>query len=124
MHVHYMDNEWDGQQWVKKIRRTYHFVDWTLALDEMLSDRRPFKFHQPYLKPARNLTEVPQAIYDFYNNILSDVSGRGQNVQMLEQTVHKDWSSRPNYINLVDGKGPNLNGLKSLTGLFNKIIPL
>ena len=63
-----MDNEWDGQQWVKKIRRTYHFVDWTLALDEMLSDRRPFKFHQPYLKPARNLTEVPQAIYDFYNN--------------------------------------------------------
>ena len=118
-----MDNEWDGQKWVKKIRRTYHFVDWTLALDEMLSDRRPFKFHQPYLKPARNLTEVPQAVYDFYNNILSDVSGRGQNVQMLEQTVHKDWSSRPNYINLVDGKGPNLNGLKSLTGLFNKIIP-
>jgi len=122
MHVHYMDNVWDGQKWVQKIRRTHHFVDWTLALDEMLTGRRPFKFQHPYLKPARNLTEVPQSIYNFYNNILSDVSVGGQNVQMLEETVHKDWSSRPNYINLVDGKGPGLNGLKSLTGLFNQII--
>jgi len=123
MHVHYLDNVWNGQKWVQKIRRTYHFVDWTLALDEMLSGRRPFKFHQPYLKPARNLTEVPRSIYNFYNNILSDVSVSGQDVQMLEETIHKDWSSRPNYINLVDGKGPNLQGLKALTGLFSKMMP-
>lgn len=123
MHVHYMDNVWDGQKWVQKIRRTYHFVDWTLALDEMLTGRRPFKFHQPYAKPARNLTEVPQAIHNFYKRILSDVEVGGKNVTLLEETVHDNWSSRPNYINLVDGKGPNLNGLKSLTGLFAKMMP-
>jgi len=123
MHVHYMDNVWDGQKWVQKIRRTYQFVDWTLALDEMLTGRRPFKFPQPYAKPSRNLTEVPQAIHNFYEKILSDVSVGGQDVKMLEETVHDNWSSRPNYINLVDGKGPNVNGLKSLSGLFAKMMP-
>jgi len=123
MHVHYLDNEWDGQRWVQKIRRTYHFVDWTLALDEMLTGRRPFKFPQPYTKPARNLTEVPQSIYNFYEKILSDVEVGGKNVTLMEETVQDNWSSRPNYINLVDGKGPGLNGLKSLVGLFAKMMP-
>jgi ketosteroid isomerase-like protein len=123
MHVHYLDNEWDGQRWVQKIRRTYHFVDWTLALDEMLTGRRPFKFPQPYTKPARNLTEVPQSIYNFYEKILSDVQVGGKNVTLMEETVQDNWSSRPNYINLVDGKGPGLNGLKSLVGLFAKMMP-
>merc|ERR1711935_521260 len=116
MDVHYMCQE------TNKIRRTYHFEDWTLALDEMLTGRRPFKFHQPYVKPALNLTEVPQSIENFYDGILSDVKVGGKNTTLLEETVHDDWSSRPNYINLVDGKGPGLNGLKSLTGLFNQII--
>merc|ERR1712096_76541 len=58
---------------------------------------------------GRNLTEVPQSIHNFYEKILSD--------------VQDDWSSRPNYINLVDGKGPGLNGLKSLVGLFAKMMP-
>jgi len=123
MHVHYLDNVWDGQHWVQKIRRTHHFVDWTLALDEMLTDRRPFKFPQPYVKPARNLTEVPQSIHNFYEKILSDVQVSSKNVTLLEETVQDDWSSRPNYINLVDGKGPGLNGLKSLVGLFAKMMP-
>merc|ERR1712021_21845 len=123
MHVHYLDNVWDGQHWVQKIRRTHHFVDWTLALDEMLTGRRPFKFPQPYVKPARNLTEVPQSIHNFYEKIFSDVQVGGKNVTLMEETVQDDWSSRPNYINLVDGKGPGLNGLKSLLGLFAKMMP-
>merc|ERR1712021_293735 len=123
MHVHYLDNVWDGQHWVQKIRRTHHFVDWTLALDEMLTGRRPFKFPQPYVKPARNLTEVPQSIHNFYEKIFSDVQVGGKNVTLMEETVQDDWSSRPNYINLVDGKGPGLNGLKSLVGLFAKMMP-
>merc|ERR1739838_1908 len=81
------------------------------------------KFHQPYVKPARNLTEVPQSIENFYDSILSDVKVGGKNTTLLEETVHDDWSSRPNYINLVDGKGPGLNGLKGLTGLFAQIMP-
>merc|ERR1719330_950915 len=93
MDVHYMCQK------TNKIRRTYHFEDWTLALDEMLTGRRPFKFHQP------------------------DVKVGGKNTTLLEETVHDDWSSRPNYINLVDGKGPGLNGLKGLTGLFAQIMP-
>ena len=117
MDVHYMCQK------TNKIRRTYHFEDWTLALDEMLTGRRPFKFHQPYVKPARNLTEVPQSIENFYDGILSDVKTGGKNTTLLEETVHDDWSSRPNYINLVDGKGPGLNGLKGLTGLFAQIMP-
>jgi len=117
MDVHYMCQE------TNKIRRTYHFEDWTLALDEMLTGRRPFKFHQPYVKPALNLTEVPQSIENFYDGILSDVKVGGKNTTLLEETVHDDWSSRPNYINLVDGKGPGLNGLKGLTGLFAQIMP-
>jgi hypothetical protein len=117
MDVHYMCQK------TNKIRRTYHFEDWTLALDEMLTGRRPFKFHQPYVKPARNLTEVPQSIENFYDSILSDVKVGGKNTTLLEETVHDDWSSRPNYINLVDGKGPGLNGLKGLTGLFAQIMP-
>lgn len=117
MDVHYMCQK------TNKIRRTYHFEDWTLALDEMLTGRRPFKFHQPYVKPARNLTEVPQSIENFYDGILSDVKVGGKNTTLLEETVHDDWSSRPNYINLVDGKGPGLNGLKGLTGLFAQIMP-
>merc|ERR1711988_465320 len=123
MHVHYLDNVWDGQRWVQKIRRTYHFVDWTLALDEMLTGRRPFKFPQPYTKPSRNITEVPQSIHNFYKKILSDVETGGRNITLMEETVHDNWSSRPNYINLVDGKGPGLNGLKSLVGLFAKMMP-
>lgn len=123
MHVHYLDNVWDGQKWVQKIRRTYHFVDWTLALDEMLMPRRPFKFQQPYVKPSRNLTEVPQAIHNFYERILSDVEVGGKNVTLLEETVLDNWSSRPNYINLVDGEGPGLKGFKALTGLFAKMMP-
>ena len=117
MDVHYMCQK------TNKIRRTYHFEDWTLALDEMLTGRRPFKFHQPYVKPALNLTEVPQSIENFYDGILSDVKVGGKNTTLLEETVHDDWSSRPNYINLVDGKGPGLNGLKGLTGLFSQIMP-
>jgi len=123
MDVHVMDNVWDGHKWCQKIRRTYHFEDWTLALDEMLTGRRPFKFQHPYVRPDRNLTEVPRSIDNFYKKILSDVSVGGKNTTLLEETVHDDWSSRPNYINLVDGKGPGLNGLKGLTGLFAQIMP-
>merc|ERR1711992_11508 len=121
--VHVMDNVWDGHKWCQKIRRSWHFEDWTLALDEMLTGRRPFKFQHPYVRPDRNLTEVPRSIDNFYKKILSDVSVGGKNTTLLEETVHDDWSSRPNYINLVDGKGPGLNGLKGLTGLFAQIMP-
>jgi len=117
MDVHYMCQK------TNKIRRTYHFEDWTLALDEMLTARRPFKFQQPYVKPARNLTEVPRSIEKFYQRILSDVEVASKNETLLEETVHNDWSSRPNYINLVDGKGPGVNGLKGLIGLFGQIMP-
>merc|ERR1712142_1402394 len=86
MDVHYMCQK------TNKIRRTYHFEDWTLALDEMLTSRRPFKFHQPYVKPARNLTEVPHSIEKFYQRILSDVYVSSNNVTLLEETVQNDWS--------------------------------
>jgi hypothetical protein len=89
----------------------------------MLTGRRPFKFPQPYTKPSRNITEVPQSIHNFYKKILSDVETGGRNITLMEETVHDNWSSRPNYINLVDGKGPGLNGLKSLVGLFAKMMP-
>ena len=103
MDVHVMDNVWDGHKWCQKIRRTYHFEDWTLALDEMLTGRRPFKFQHPYVRPDRNLTEVPRSIDNFYKKILSDVSVGGKNTTLLEETVHDDWSRNLKFLGSCQG---------------------
>jgi len=106
-----------------KIRRTWHFEDWTLALDEMLTGRAPANLDWPEVGYGEFLTEVPQTVYDFYKRELSDGLGEGQNLTLLASTHHEDWAVRPNPLNVVEGTGPGIAGLKGLTGLFKTIIP-
>ena len=106
-----------------KIRRTWHFEDWTTALDEMLTGRGPANLDWPEVGRGEFLTEVPQTVYDFYKRELSDGLGEGQNLTILASTHHEDWNVRPNPLNIVEGTGPNIAGLKGLTGLFATIIP-
>ena len=58
----------------------------------------------PFTKPGRLLTEIPQSINNFYEKMLSDPFGGGQNLTLIGETFHADWQSRPNILNPT-GKG-------------------
>ena len=89
----------------------------------MLTGRAPANLDWPEVGHGKFLTEVPQTVYDFYKRELSDGLGEGQNLTILASTHHEDWNVRPNPLNIVEGTGPNIAGLKGLTGLFATIIP-
>merc|ERR1711988_53563 len=106
-----------------KIRRSWHFEDWTLALNQMLKDRPDANLNQPEFIHGNFLKEIPESINNFYENILSDASGGGQDVSVLSKSVHDDWNDIPEPFNPIEGKGPGLDGLKMIAGLFASAIP-
>ena len=99
--------------------RTWHFEDWLTALDQLVNDKPAPTFQNPPIEPGNYLTEVPQCISNFYEKILSDPSGGGQNEALIRETFHNDWNTRPNPLNPVQGTGPGPDGLKVLTGIWS-----
>ena len=74
------------------------------ALDQLLFDKPSPLLSMPFSKPGRLLSEIPQSIKNFYDKMLSDPSGAGQNLTLIGETFHTDWQSRPNGLNPT-GKG-------------------
>ena len=111
--IHILDNE--------KIQRTWHVEDWTLALDIMLETGRDVgSLDWPFIEKGETLKEVPQCIYNFYDKILSDSSGGGQNNKLLLETMHRNAIVRPRMSSLgVVGIG----GLKVITRFFADVMP-
>ena len=104
-----------------KIRRTWHAEDWTLALDEILETGRDVgSLDWPVVEKGDKLTEVPQCIYNFYDKILSDPNGGGQNNTLLAATMHRDAIVSPGMSVLgVVGTA----GLKVITRFFGDVMP-
>ena len=111
--IHILDNG--------KIQRTWHVEDWTLALDIMLETGRDVgSLDWPFIEKGETLKEVPQCIYNFYDKILSDASGGGQNNKLLLETMHRNAIVRPRMSSLgVVGIG----GLKVITRFFADVMP-
>jgi hypothetical protein len=111
--IHILDNG--------KIQRTWHVEDWTLALDIMLETGRDVgSLDWPFIEKGETLKEVPQCIYNFYDKILSDSSGGGQNNTLLLETMHRNAIVRPRMSSLgVVGIG----GLKVITRFFADVMP-
>ena len=74
------------------------------ALEQVLHGKPKPLFSMPFTKPGKLLTEIPQSIKNFYDKMLSNPSGAGQNLTLIGETFHADWQSRPNGLNPT-GKG-------------------
>ena len=74
------------------------------------------------MKIGQLLTEIPPSIDNFYEKILRDPLGAGQNSTLIHETFHKDWQSRPNCMNPY-GKGPGAEGLMKCMGFFGTWFP-
>ena len=72
-----------------KIKRTWHFEDWTSIVDQVLRGKPAPTFRNPTIKPGQYLTEVPQCINNLYENFFSNILYNYQNEDLLSQTVHK-----------------------------------
>ena len=113
--IHVLDNK-------GKISRTWHLEDWTLALDDMLKTGRTAvaRFDWPFDDISATLKKVPQCIYDFYDNILSDPNGGGQNNTLLRATIHDDIVVRPGF---SEFELTGISGLRLITEFFANVMP-
>ena len=68
----------------------------------------------------------PPAIRNFYDTMFNDVLGSGQDLNLIKQTFHEDWSTRPNPVSW-DCKGtkcgPGQEGFKAVLGIWGTIFP-
>ena len=113
--IHILDNK-------EKISRTWHLEDWTLALDDMLKTGRinVARFDWPFDDISATLKKVPQCIYDFYDKILSDPNGGGQNNTLLRATIHEDIVVRPGFSTF---ELTGISGLRLITRFFGDVMP-
>ena len=68
----------------------------------------------------------PPAIKNFYDTIFNDIKGSGQDINLIKQTFHEDWSTRPNPVDWAckgTKCGPGQEGLKQFFGLMGTIFP-
>ena len=49
--------------------------------------------------------DVPPGLKIFYDEILDDPSGNGQNLTLIREAMAADWGQRPNPINAAEGTG-------------------
>ena len=90
----------DGQ-----IKRTWHFEDWTSALAQMLGAPKPL-LRNPRETPGEILLDVPESLKNFYDKIISDPLGQGQNETLVNSVFNPDWQVRINNLNpLTRGPG-------------------
>ncbi len=58
--------------------------------------------------------DVPRAIEVFYDEVVADPLGGGQNIDLIRQALAPDWETRPNPLNPVGGDGPGPEGLMTI----------
>jgi hypothetical protein len=105
-----------------KIKRSWHVEDWSSAAQQVLRETPAPNFRNPRIKPGRSLIEVPKCIYNFYDEVFRNPTGAQYNKTLLEKTVHKDWNTRPNWLNPMGTDGPGREGLKKHLGLMTQMI--
>ena len=81
-------------------------------------------FQNPREQPGELLTEIPENIKHFYDIIMRDPLGQGQNETLINSVFHQDWNVRINNLNPT-GKGPGAgpNGNQKIFGLFGTFVP-
>ena len=89
-----------------------------------LSGSEPPSIVNPEIPPGEILTEVPAAIHNWYELILSDPLGNGQDDALIAETFAEDWNSRPNALNPIEGTGPFREGVKILMAGYGLLIPV
>ena len=103
------------------IARTWHIENYAAAFDQMLLGDPPNAMETPPIGPGDDLKYIPQSINTFYDRILADVTGDGQNPQIIAQAIAEDWQTRPNFLNPVEGEGPGQKDFPRLTGFFGLV---
>jgi hypothetical protein len=111
--IHKLDTE-------DKIKRTWHVEDWSLVLDDILKPDRVAAFKWPAVESGASLKKVPQCIIDFYDIILSDPVGGGQDNALLKKTMHGDSIVHPGFTTFETS---GIQGLKLITGFFGDVMP-
>ena len=61
-----------------------------------------------YIWEEENMSSL-RCIENFYDKIFNDNSGDGQNLDLIQQTIHDDWKIRPKW-KKIETEGPQ--GLK------------
>ena len=56
-----------------RIKRTWHVEDWAAAVSQMVGGKSVPLVENPPLGPGEALTQVPQAVRNFYEQILQDI---------------------------------------------------
>ena len=80
-----------------------------------MNDTPAPRFDNPKVGPGQALSEVPEAIKNFYAKVLSDPLRGGQNDTLLAEVMHPDWNVRPNTI-APQSLGPFRDGFKKIAG--------
>ena len=93
------------------------------ALAQLLGEPKQL-LGNPREEPGEILTEIPENIKKFYDIIMRDPLGQGQNVTLVNSVFHSDWNVRINNLNPT-GKGPGAgpNGNQKIFGLFGTFVP-
>lgn len=66
--------------------------------------------------------KVPKSIEIFYDQVLDRLGGAGANADKIPQALAKDWQTRPNPLNSVEGDGPGAEGVKAILGAWSSMI--
>ena len=78
----------------------------------------------PHEEPGELLTEIPQSIKSFYDIILQDPLGQGQNETLVTSIFNPDWNVRVNNLNPTKpGPGTGPNGNQKIFELLGTFIP-
>ena len=81
-------------------------------------------FMNPREDPGELLTEIPESIKNFYDIILQDPLGQGQNETLVRSVFNPDWNVRVNNVNPTKpGPGTGPNGNQKIFGLLGTFIP-
>ena len=106
-----------------RVKRTWHFEDWTACLAQLLGEPQQL-FMNPREDPGELLTEIPESIKNFYDKVLQDPLGQGQNETLINSIFNPDWNVRVNNVNPTrPGPGTGPNGNQKIFGLLGTFIP-
>ena len=90
---------------------------------QLLGEPEPL-FMNPHEEPGELLTEIPQSIKSFYDIILQDPLGQGQNETLVRSIFNPDWNVRVNNLNPTKpGPGTGPNGNQKIFELLGTFIP-
>merc|ERR1719150_2022928 len=101
------------------IKRTWHFEDWTAALGQLLGEPKQF-FQNPREEPGELLTEIPESIKNFYDKVMRDPLGQGQNVTLVNSIFNPNLKYEREHIFLC---GDHVVALYKITGTITRRMP-